>query len=496
METKFNNTFKDNQKIVYLFASICMFMLAYGLVFNDYIYNHDSVYRIQEGIQSLSSGRFARNWLNQLLSFGTYSPINASFLTYVFMTFGAYILCKLFAVKSLFKQIVLSSVIYCYPIFAFFWTYGNDIWQYSLAFSLSILAIYLVVKNSWLSRLQAVFIIVLLLGIYQSFLATLTATFLMYYLIAIVEQRQVLIKDVIINFLTLIIATIVYYLFLQVLIALSDQTMTTYKGADSIGLKSIILNIPLSLQLAYQDFLNFILAKGDFFGTFFSRPVLNIVLLSSYPALIYKMIKEKRMLKDILMVVIIIILIPIFISSNIFILGEVLSYSSFGYVILIFIAIYCLLNYFNYKSLALIPIGIYIYLSFFLVNNMLFFEQAQTQVNEQIGTQMLTDIQAYPGYTKDMQVNICGSFGQNENVQFSSPTKYQLTHKRFKPGANRSIFTGVRPEKMKYLFDQLGYQININEQACVSQNDLTTIKDYPEPGYIQIEDKQMYVNIG
>lgn len=495
MELKFNNIFRNDKVLVFLLGSGLIFLLCYGLVANDFVYNHDSVGRMYDGMNSITSGRFMSKPLTDILAFGTYNPINASSLTFIFMTLSSIVVSKIFEIKSLFKQLLVSGFIFSYPIFAFFWWYGNDIWLYSLSLLLSIFAMYNVVKSNSVGRIIAVLCIVLSLGIYQSFLSTLTTAFIVYYILKIFKDKDVDFKNMFINFGVLVLGAVCYYIILNGLLVIYDVQMTTYKGADQIGLLSIVKNIPRSIALAYYDFTNFVLARGDFFGTAFNYSIINILAVLAYPVLTLRSIYNKYSLKVINTLIVLVMLLPIFVSSSTFLSSEINSYSQFGYLILMIGSLVIYSTIFK-SGLIYMPLILLIFLNGSEVNNLLFFEQSQTSLNEQIANKIAIDIQSFDGYEDGMEVNICGVITDNDNTTYAYPSKYTFTQKRYTAGPNASIFTENLPIKMDYIFNTIGYEFNIvtNQKVCDSRINFEA--EFPQDRYIVKEEDEIYINLG
>lgn len=494
IEEKFNSLF-TSKSAAWLIFSIVLFLICYGLVANDYLYNHDSVDRMYNGISSLDSGRFMRKPLNDLLSFGTYNPINASFLTYLFLSLSAVALYKLFEIKSLFQKVIILMVIYSYPILAFFWAYGNDIWQYSLALLLSIMAVTFVTSNTAKGRIVTVVLITMFLGIYQSILSTMTMTFIGYYIWQVYKTEQFDWKNFIINFFTLIIGAIFYFITLNIILMITGTELTSYRGADEVGVLRIIKMIPHSIVISIKDFYQFVMAKGDFFGTDYNFRIIQILISMAYPLLVIKSIFIKQNRNTSLIVLGLCALVPILVNSSLFITGVVNNYSQFGYIIFYVFAIIIYLNEFA-SVITYFIILLLLYCNWSEVNAMLFVEQSQTQLNEQIANQIAIDIQSFDEYENGDQIRICGELRNNDTVSFSYMTKYQFTESKLKTPENIYLFRSEKPWKLRYLLNNIGFDFNILNIGEECEDTINFTNEYPKQGYIMKEDNIVYVNLG
>lgn len=480
----FDRYFKGNEKIAFLLITIVIFLVCYGLVFNAYIINHDSVNRIYDGIESATSGRFMRKPLNDLLSFGTYNPINASLLLYVFLTMIALTFIKMFKVSSIFSQTIVVATVYSYPLFGFFWFYGNDIWQYALAFLCMIVAVKHVTQRGIHHKLIAMVMIIIGLATYQAFLSVLTAVFALWYIATGLRTDQFDWRDFIQNFLILIVSAIIYFVLVKVVLFVTGAEMVSYRGADQVSIKTIIVNLPHSILLAYKDTIKFILAMSKLFNTYFNHAFLNIAILSAYPLALFKAYQQKRSKHTLISVAILMIFLPVMINSGIFLISKVTDYAQFGYLPLMLGAIIFWLQ-FGYNHARIIItylILIYIYVNIGLLNTMLFVETEQSNQTLAIGQQLVFDLLGSPNYDPSDPVEICGKFAENENYLPAPSTKYDISSKWLKPGADTFLLKSKEVRHLKNLFKNLGYDVKV----VAGQADCTTTDhpQFPESGYI------------
>lgn len=491
MEKKFNQLFKNNSTLVYILSTVAIFLLSYGSVVTDYVINHDSVSRVYNGIHSIESGRFLRGPLNELLSFGSYSSMNAALLTYVFMLVGSIMLIKLFDIKSLFMKVLISAIVFTYPIFSFYWAYGNDIWQYSLAFSVSIISIYFVVKQGLKNKIISILLVVCMLAIYQSFLSTLTATFLLYYIVKFSKSEEVSVKEILINLLCLIIGATVYFIVLKVLLLVTNTNLTGYQHASSIGLVSIVTTIPYSLKLAYLDAANHVTANSRFFASDINFQIVYVLIYTVYPLLVVFTINSKAKKKQVAILISLLVLMPIFENSIFFVTNNIHHYSIFGYVITTIGALIIYNKLMPKSNWYFVIFIVYIYTSLFQVQQMLHFQEQQNNLHQQVATTIVTDLQKMPNYNENTEVVLCGHF-DNENINFSEFSGIDFSSPLYNEGVNEYMFDETKAQNTSYLFRNMGYIINVVEGDCeqISQNQ----KHYPKDGYISGTKERMYVN--
>lgn len=480
----FNRYFKGSEKIAFIVITILLFLVCYGLVFNSYIINHDSVNRIYDGIESTSSGRFMRKPLNDIFSFGTYNPLNASVLLYILLTLNSLVFIKMFNIKQLFSKTIVVSTVFSFPLFGFFWFYGNDIWQYALAFLCMILAVNFVTKDGLKNKLIAMVLIVVGLGIYQAFISVLTAVFTLWYIVKGLRDEEFNWRKFIQNLIILAISAIVYFIVLKIILFVTGTEMIGYKGADQVGFKTIILNMPNSIVLAYKDTIKYILGYSKMFNTHFNQVIINVALLSAYPVALYNACRKHLSKQTLISVLILMALLPVMTNTSIFLISKVTEYAQFGYLPLMLGAIVFWLNFTknNIRIIMTYVIIIYIYLNISLLNTMLFVETTQSNQTIAIGQQLVFDIMGTDGYIPGDSIEICGKMAENENYLPATSTKYEITTKWLKPGADTFLLKAGETRHIEYLFKNLGYEVNIvkGEAKCSKAVD----KQFPEDGYI------------
>lgn len=480
----FDRYFKGSEKTAILLITIILFIICYGLVFNSYLINHDSVNRIYDGIESTTSGRFMRKPLNDLLSFGTYNPINVSILLYILLTLNSFVFINLFKIEQLLTKTIIIATVYSFPLFGFFWFYGNDVWQYALAFLCMLLAVWFVTKNGLRNKLIAIALIVTGLGIYQAFLSVLTTVFTLKYIATALSEDEINWREYIKNFMILVTGAILYFIILKLILFVTGEEMLAYKGADQIGVKSIILNMPHSIYLAYNDTIKFIVAYGNMFNTYFNNWFINIILLSAYPVALLEAKSKGYSKQTLVSIAILMVFLPIMTNSSTFLISKVTEYAQFGYLpFMLGTIIYWLqFKHVNIRISMTYVIIIYIILSISLLNTMLFIEKAQSEQTFAIGQRLIFDIMATDGYEPNDQVEICGKLVYNQSYEPAPSTKYKITSKWLNPGSDTYLLKARETRHTKYLFKNLGYEINIvkGQSECSGEQ----MKQFPEDGYI------------
>ncbi len=491
MEKKFNQYFKD-KKLWFVIISLLIFIFINGEVLTTQVYNGDGVARSYNVMNNLTAGRFMRKPLSVLLSYGTVSPLNQAGLTYLFMVLSTWTLVKLFDVKSLFKSILIFVIIASYPMFAIFWWYSNDIIHYSLCLFLSVLAIYNLSKNTLKSKVIAISLVVVVLGVYQAFLSVITGLFLGYNLWQLHKQEKLDLKKVVIDFLLLVLAAAIYFVVLQVLLVVYGVDMTEYRGADTIGVVSIIKNIPHSIVISYIDFTKYILGIGTVFGSSYNFLVVNVLIYLSLPLTLIQYIRERKSIVTITTMTIGFLLIPIFVNSHVFLTSEILDYTVFGYLISYLIAVIFWCELTKSSNIVWILIIISCYLNIGQVQQMLHFEVAKTELTEQVATNIIMDIVSLDEYTNQDEIVMCGLISDNENISYANPTNFEIEQRLYNEGPLTPVFL---QQKFTYVASQIGYQLNVPKETDYDCSQVDNNPSYPKTGYITQSDDKIVVKL-
>ena len=121
-----------------------------------------------------------------------------------------------------------------------------------------------------------------------------------------------LLKNALIYITIVLVGIILYYTGLKVLIKILGLSLASYKGADSIGIKTI-LNLPKTIISCYVDFFDFFFSNRIINNTYYHRNILYIAIgLSSLVGIIKIIFNSKKdKIKKILFTISLIVIFPI-----------------------------------------------------------------------------------------------------------------------------------------------------------------------------------------
>lgn len=476
---------KHKTNVSLLLTSLVIFMFAYHSGFNTLIFNHDSVARVTEPnsfAYCLASGRLLKWVLDRTLGFSTLIPQLIFVYTFIFLVINAYILCRLLELKRLVSKFAVLMINITFPITAFYWAYGNDIWQYSLYLVFASCSILALKQKKYGYSLVAT---LLFLYGYQAILSYATSLLILYH-ISECFQRTFKPTELIKNLLRLVGFAIIYYMSLIILQQLTGVGMTDYQGADSLSFITMITSIPFSLSNAYLKL--FVLVSGKY--PFFSySSVYGLITYCVFIAIASPLIKPNPSLQKYYYALLLLIW-PIFISSTDFITLKILPRCDWGFIPLFITPIF-ISEYFKpcrLKEVTLLVITIiFVILNVFQINAIMNININKNTIDLEIADTIYSDIQSLDGGAEVPNVAFCGNIRQNDYFNYSFSYPFIFTDQPFYFPGPSFYLKNESPQNeernyythFQYLFLNAGHKINVVSADCTEEHNA-----YPTDGYI------------
>lgn len=315
----FKNVFKRLNKND-LFAIIIVFIL--GLINNFTFITTEGIapdalspadFNVA-GNWEISLGRFGIKFVN-MLRFGLVNKLIIILICLIFLSISIIIIIRIFNIKSKILVFLISALISVAPQFTetYMFIYCAD--AYCLAFLLSTLAIYFLDKSdkNKICYLITCVCTILVCSLYQAYLGVLicgTIILLMKYLLNNMSVKEVVIKCIK-YMLTIFIGVVLYYIILKILISVLGISLASYKGANNLGLKTII-NLPKTILQTYKDFLNFFFTNKIINNSYYNRIEINMFLFAiSFAGMISILFRNKYENKVIRILLLIVLLLTI-----------------------------------------------------------------------------------------------------------------------------------------------------------------------------------------
>ncbi len=468
---------------IFFLAAIISFVICYGLVFNMTVYNGDSLIQLTEPRQYLGNGRFLGRLLIKVVGHGTYNPIITSIITFITMFITSLMLMDLFAAKRMRTELFIIFAVFSFPISAVYWQYGHDMWLYSLAITLSICGMYFALIKEKYS--YSIISFVLALSIYQISISVATVIFSSFFILRCLNN-EVDIKKMLKVIFTVFLSALIYYLIFKIGMHLTGMEITTYKGANEIGIKTIISDLPANILGCYKYFIVYISGNVPYFDYFHLKPLwVMFNLMYLIPSLYC--VSTKNTMKNKLVTILLLVTLPIAFNSQLLITSDYTTRTIFGalpftvFIIVIILEYLPTIKFFNVFFVTIILL--------FNLNSTLAIEQSDIQrmtSNEQFVGSVILDLQRYPTFTKDSQIGICGTLYENNNLNKSIDYPYVFGEENYitEAGPAVDIFQDYDQEEIGQTLNQKAFEYYGLAVSVVPTECDEDAPQYPEEGYI------------
>ena len=285
---KIKQKFEKDDKFVFIITFIA------GIIANFYFF-------ISRGLQadalSPSYFRIAGNWetklgrpLIQFTDMARFGFVNQLLIVLVSLLFIAgfmMLIRRIFNIKSRVLLFILTVLITVSPQFTetYMFLYCAD--SYLLAFFLSALAVFAMtkiktIKESKLWTALAICCSGYVCGLYQAYLGVILGILIVYTIKNTLDEKKVstAVKNFIRNICLVFAGVAIYYIVLRVGLKLAHARLAGYKGADSLGL-STILALPETIKNCFLDFYNFFFhGSSIIYNVYYNRAVIYLTLLA------------------------------------------------------------------------------------------------------------------------------------------------------------------------------------------------------------------------
>lgn len=211
--------------------------------------------------QEIMSGRWLWYYTDILIQ-GIKAEPFITFFSLIIFSLGNVLLCELLNINKSWQRVLISLLILLSTSVCCQLSYKHQSYAFALSYFFSILAAFLLVKikSNILSSLLTISLLILTLALYQSEIGCFCLAILFYLIIGELDsstdtKRQfvLLVKAVI----AVIIASIIYKISWDVILKINGLALNTYKGANTVSLKNILLNLPNAIVKTYIYFYDF-----------------------------------------------------------------------------------------------------------------------------------------------------------------------------------------------------------------------------------------------
>lgn len=239
-----------------------MGIITHCYLFLNNLMNPDAIWlsEVYYSGWEVTSGRWGLVLIDRL-QLGSTSPVLMSLVSIALFSLSAIIICELLGIQETqLCSIVAGAMIVCSPFVANALSYYYCSDAYAVSFFLAVLAVYCSYKihSVWVYFVSAL-LITFSISIYQSNLGVVGAV----YLLKMVDERldsyqpRKFFPRVLQILAECILGLIIYLVVLKLWLKICNLQMSTYKGADTIGVMSTLRNLRWTLLNVYKDFAAF-----------------------------------------------------------------------------------------------------------------------------------------------------------------------------------------------------------------------------------------------
>lgn len=487
------------------FACIILGFLTHLFAFTNIIPNSDGLDRMFDAQQMTISGRWFLHYASMFHGF-IQAPALIGALSLVFLGFAAGMTADVLKLRSSLSAVICGGVLALFPAVAYTYLYMFTASAYALAICLAVLSVWITRKHpKWF--VAAALPLACAIGTYQAYFAVAAALALSCVILDLLDKDQPLDKVVREGFRVLgmlALSAVVYYVILQIFLFVKDLQLLSYLGMDQFGTDLSILSVAGMILSTYKNFLYFFLSPGSFGYNTAPLVLAHLVLLAGaglsalIPVLRHKLYRKPL---RIVLLAVGFALMPLACNFS-QLLSEptpIMRYAfAFAYVLII--ALVDRIPRKSEKTAAPIRTAsaaamLAILLIFAQINNIAYTSSATAhRATQSFSTNLVGRVESTPGYEKDMEVVIIGTFP--DDVYHSEIDAFRLVE-------HYSCMSSTVMQLNKHVYQYLNDWLNVPWQepdedtflAVSSSAQFRSMPLYPSDGSVKIFDGKVIVKL-
>lgn len=478
-----------------LLISFLVYSSVYSKAASHLIYNHDSVSRVITSVyideNRISLGRPLREFVDYFVWAIATKPLFMFAVLFVSLMILSYQIIKLLKIENNHNKLAITLLVILFPINAIYWSYGTDVFVYIWFMSIATSSISALYNQKYL---RAIILTILYLSGYQAILSFATG---LIFILSVKEMYigEFQIREFLKKVLVIALAMACYFLILNLLLIVFKQDLTSYLGANSIGILSIINAFPMMLVEAYYKFWLVLTGQHEFFSYSFLSTI-NAVLLIIAFIIPLKFVKQKGWY------ILSLLLSPIFFYTAMIITSVGLNRTDYG---ILTIYIFSFLSLLNTKSLLkrinlpLIFISIYIVVNIHVINTMFSIQIEKNELDSNIAQTIYSDLEHQEEFVVNSSVAFCGNLFDNPDLSWTTPTAsifggdflFAPMPNTFWVDSSKGLLSAKYNFELSSMFEIAETKLNIVTGTCQQSTPF-----YPQDGYIQINQDIYEVYLG
>lgn len=501
----------------------------FGVTFITSLIVHFQLYALMiTGPDTLLNSMYhqADIWEAMLLRFGLdfiqkikgniVSPAIVTLISSIFLGITVVLVIKTLRIQNKYLKIITAVLFAVAPNISATLTFFYCSDAYILGLLLATLSVYIMQKyekGNWAIIASGIFL-ALAMGMYQTYLSVTMVLSLTTLIIDLLNKKEfkLILKKILRYAIMGLIGILVFFSLAHLTLLLKKLSVSSYSGANQIGLSTLI-SLPDYLPQSYKSFFNYYFNDEMIPNTIWHTNILYIIIFGiMLISLIYIIIKNKiyKKIANMILSIILIICLPIsfgiieIIATNIDM--HILMACSMIYIFPIF---FKLLEMMPKTNISKACKGIVIICSLLIAWNYTWQDNAsyiaiksmQNQA-ESTALRIVTQIEQLDEYTPDMPVLIIGGIQSNEyfNKENTSVETKKLYSRTWGFISNDStIWWGNQDSWEKILYEYIGVNSNlVSESECtdiMQTDEYKNMKNYPEKGSIKVINNTVVVKI-
>lgn len=494
---------------------VILMTLISGLITHFYLYANnvlapDAVatgnYKIA-GNWEFSLGRWGIVFFDKLRG-GMVNEFIIVLISLTFLGLAAAIICKIFKVEKRITKLLIALLLAVAPQFSetFCFIYCAD--SYCFAMLSAVTAVYFIKtqmpKN--INYFLGIICIVISLSLYQAYVAITVSLLIIYSIIELLRKNEwkSILSKLFIEMTIVLIGMAVYLGVTKIILKIMGLTFASYKGASSMGIRNIIVNLKITLKSTYTSLFDYLFKEGILYNKYWKREILNTIILLIILLLISFNIKRNRIYKNwqnLLLILLLLILMPIGINIiNIIMPDTKINIVTGPALIIPYIFVMLLLDKEPVKNICkqiftLISTGIIFILlwTFICSDNATYFAREEVYRNYfSTMSNIYARIQQIDGYNRNMSIMF------SDNVRFTSKfasiangtisNDYETWDNIDGIWMNQQFFSTYLGENIKMCTKDEYYEI-------IQTKEFKNMNQYPDDGCIKIINDIIVVKI-
>lgn len=491
-------------------AFITAFLFGYIIhlyAFTNNIPNADGLSRIYDTQQMTISGRWFLHFASYFHGF-VQSPALIGFLSVLFLAIAAALVAKVLKMDSPTTGVLTGLFMVSIPSVAYTYLYMFTASAYMFGVFLAVLAVVLTDRTRWGWILGAVSL-ACAMGIYQAYLPV-AASLALCAVLRLALDPDTSSQDawkIALRFLCMIVLGIIlYYVILKIFLAAKDLSLISYKNINDASESLDGGGVFAGIWSAYKDFIFYFTIVGTTSYITRSVVILNWILAAASFVILISRCRTVNMLKSpgkLVLIILVFLLMPLAVNGMA-IVSKQAPIMRYAFVSVYLLAVMGLSMAEKKESSSALTGGVrwvsvvvslLLILCFVQTDNTAYLEsETAHRSTERFLTELVTRVESMPGYQKDMEVAIVGTFP--EDTYYSNVLAFNEVHHYSSPSSSVLM-------ENKHIYYYLNDWLNVqwkepDEQTMISISNSDAFQAmplYPSDGSISIQDGRVVVRL-